>query len=280
MRFTKMEGLGNDYLYINTFQERVADPAALSVRLSDRHRGVGADGLVLIGPSGIADFSMRIFNADGSESEMCGNAARCVARYVTERGLWDRDSLTLETGGVARRIEIRREEGRFVSARVDMGRPVLSPAAIPVHLPGAAVMGLSLPWGEETLPVHCVSMGNPHCVLFVEEADTAPVTTLGPLLERHPSFPNRINVEFAQIVGWDAIRLRVWERGSGETQACGSGACAALVAGAITGRCGRSAVVTLPGGDLTVIWQPDGHVTQEGPAAFVFEGETDSVLPA
>ena len=277
MRFTKMEGLGNDYIYVNTFTERVENPSALSVRLSDRHRGVGADGLVLIGPGTAADFSMRIFNADGSESEMCGNAARCVGRYVRERGLWNRDSLTLETGGVSRRVSLRYQEGRFVSAQVDMGRPQLSPAAIPVHLPGAAVMGLPLPWGEETLPVHCVSMGNPHCVLFVEDVASAPVTSLGPMLERHPSFPQRINVEFAQIISRNEIRLRVWERGSGETQACGTGACAALVAAAITGRCDREAVIRLPGGPLAVAWQPDGHVTQEGPADFVFDGETDLI---
>ena len=273
MRFTKMEGLGNDYLYVNTFEESVENPSAVAARISDRHRGVGADGLVLIGPGRGADFSMRIFNADGSESEMCGNAARCVGKYVYERGLWGRENLTLETGGVARAVSLRVKDGRVESVRVDMGRPVLSPAAIPVHLPGGAVLGLSLPWGEENLTVHCVSVGNPHCVLFVEDVDTAPVRELGPRLERHPSFPKRINVEFAQVVSPDRIRLRVWERGSGETMACGTGACAALAAAALTGRCGREAEVILPGGPLRIRWREDGHLEQEGPANFVFDGE-------
>ena len=268
-----MEGLGNDYLYVSCFTERVADPSALARRISDRHRGVGADGLVLIGPSTCADFSMRIFNADGSESEMCGNAARCVGRYVYERGLWNRDSLTLETGGRVRAMRLRLAGGRVASVQVDMGKPLFRPEEIPARLPGEEVRGLPLPCGEETWPVHCLSMGNPHCVLFVEDVDTAPVERLGPAIEHHPAFPNRINVEFAQVVSRDQIYLRVWERGAGETQACGTGACAAFAAALRAGLADSSVTVTLPGGPLALSLTPEGQILQEGPAVFVFDGD-------
>lgn len=274
MRFTKMQGIGNDYIYVNCFEETVSQPGLLSRRMSDRHFGVGADGLVLIEPSDVADFGMRIFNSDGSESEMCGNASRCIGKYVYERGLTDKTRVSLMTGAGLKVLELDAQGGLVRSVRVDMGTPELSPRQIPVDLPGEIVLGYSLELGSLVYPIHCVSMGNPHCVLFVRNPDSADVEHIGQLLENHPIFPNRTNVEFVQVEDREHIRMRVWERGAGETLACGTGACAALVASVLTGRSDRSAEVELPGGVLRVTWSAeDNHVYQEGPAAFVFDGE-------
>ena len=273
MRFTKMQGIGNDYIYVNCFEETVRNPGMLARRMSRRHYGVGADGLVLIEPSDVADFGMRIFNSDGSEAEMCGNASRCVGKYVYERGLTDKTSLTLMTGSGLKTLNLNVRDGRVRSVRVDMGTPELSPRMIPVDLPGEVVLGHRLELGSLVYSLHCVSMGNPHCVLFVNNPDGADVEHIGPLLENYPIFPNRTNVEFVQVEDRQHIRLRVWERGAGETLACGTGACAALVASVLTGRADRNATVELSGGELEVSWSAeDNHVYQEGGAEFVFDG--------
>ena len=273
MRFTKMQGIGNDYIYVNCFEETVMNPVMLARRISRRHDGVGGDGLVLIEPSDVADFGMRIFNSDGSEAEMCGNACRCIGKYVYERGLTDKTSVTLMTGAGLKVLELSVSEGKVRSVRVDMGTPELDPRKIPVDLPGEIILGHRLELGNMVYGIHCVSMGNPHCVLFVRNPDNADVEHVGPLLENYPIFPNRTNVEFVQVEDRTHLRLRVWERGAGETLACGTGACAALVASVLTGRADREASVELPGGELQVSWSAeDNHVYQEGPAEFVFDG--------
>ena len=274
MRFTKMQGIGNDYIYVNCFEETVRNPGMLARRMSRRHYGVGGDGLVLIEPSDVADFGMRIFNSDGSESEMCGNACRCIGKYVYERGMTDKTRVTLMTGAGLRLLELNVQDGKVRSVRVDMGTPELDPRKIPVDLPGEIILGHRMELGGMVYAIHGVSMGNPHCVLFVRNPDTADVEHIGPLLEHYPIFPNRTNVEFVQVEDRTHLRLRVWERGAGETLACGTGACAALVASVLTGRSDRDVSIELPGGELQVSWSAeDNHVYQEGPAEFVFDGE-------
>lgn len=273
MHFTKMQGIGNDYIYVNCLEETVRDPAALAVRMSDRHFGVGSDGLVLIQRSDVADFAMRMFNSDGSESEMCGNATRCIARYVYERGLTDRTSISLMTGAGLKQLDLRVDGGTVRSVRVDMGGPELTPSLIPVSLTGDLVMGQRLTVGAVNYDIHCVSMGNPHCVIFVRDPDLIDLEAIGPQIEHHPVFPRLTNVEFVQVISRDHLKMRVWERGAGETLACGTGACAALVASVLTGRADREADIDLRGGTLHVTWSPeDNHVYQEGPATFVFDG--------
>ncbi len=274
MRFTKMQGIGNDYIYVNCFEERVEQPGALAKAMSKPHFGVGADGLVLIEPSDVADFGMRIFNADGSESEMCGNATRCIAKYVYERGFTEKTEITLETKGGLRTLWLNVKDGQVETVRVDMGSPELNPPLVPVNLPGEAVLNYHFRLGGHMYTISCVSMGNPHCVVFVDEPDLIDLPLIGPLFENHSIFPNRTNTEFMKIVRRDWIRLRVWERGAGETMACGTGASAALVAAVLSGRADRMATVELNGGKLLVEWSPDdNHVYQTGPAAFVFDGE-------
>ncbi len=275
MRFTKMQGIGNDYIYINCFEERVEDPSALARKMSVRHFGVGSDGLVLIEPSNVADFAMRMFNADGSESEMCGNACRCIGKYVYERGLWSEPHLTLMTGAGLKELRLNVEGDQVKTVRVDMGTPELNPKRVPVLLPGEVVLGHRLEIGAGmAYSIHCVSMGNPHCVIFVRDPEEIELSIWGPLLERHRLFPNRTNVEFATVRDRGHIVMRTWERGAGETLACGTGACAVLVAAVLTGRCDREAELELRGGKLDAFWSPeDNHVYQEGPASFVFDGE-------
>lgn len=274
MHFTKMHGIGNDYIYVNCLEENVRNPQELAQQMSRRHFGVGSDGLVLICPSEVADFQMRMFNADGSESEMCGNAARCIGKYVYERGLTDKTELSLLTGGGLRQLLLRVEGGKVRTVQVNMGSPELAPGQIPVQLPGEIVMGYRLEMGSTTFAIHCVSMGNPHCVIFVRDPDDVDLGIWGPLLENHRIFPNRTNVEFAHVIDREHIIMRTWERGAGETLACGSGACAVLVASVLTGAANREAEITLRGGKLQVHWSPDDNqVYQEGPAEFVFDGE-------
>lgn len=274
MRFTKMHGIGNDYIYINCFEEQVEDPAALAVAMSRYHYGVGSDGLVLIGPCEEADFRMRMFNSDGSESEMCGNASRCVGKYVYDRGLTDRTTVSLMTGAGIKQLQLRVEDGRVVSVRVDMGAPELAPALIPMALEGDRAMDVPLTVAGQEWRIHGVSMGNPHCVVFVEDPDALDLPVIGPQFEHHPIFPRRTNTEFVQVISRDHLRMRVWERGSGETLACGTGACASLVAAVVSGRADRRVTMDLLGGSLQLEWcEQDGHVYQEGPAAFVFDGE-------
>ena len=270
MQFTKMQGIGNDYIYVNLFMEHVAHPSDLSRHISDRHFGIGSDGLVLIGPSDKADLRMQMFNADGSEGKMCGNACRCIGRYAYERGLTDRTTFTLETGSGIRTISLNVVEGKVQSAVVDMGEPIFNAEEIPTTLSNPnedRVLVNGVTW-----PVTSLSMGNPHCVTFVEDPDALELSEIGPSFEHNSVYPEGVNTEFVSICPDGSLRLRVWERGSGETMACGTGACAALVAAAIHGMSPRSNVVHLRGGDLRIEWREDGHVLQEGPAEFVCDG--------
>lgn len=273
MKFTKMHGLGNDYVYVDTFEQPVPDPAAMAIAVSRPHFGVGADGLVLIGPSTEADYAMRMFNADGSEGEMCGNAVRCIGKYVHDRGLTAKTRVTLATRGGIKTLELRLQGGSVEQVTVDLGEPALSPASLPVTLAGAQVLNHPLSIDGQTHHITCVSMGNPHAVIFVDDPQAVDVHGIGRQIEHHPLFPKRTNVEFVRVWRRDLLEMRVWERGSGETLACGTGAAASLVAAVLNGLADRSAVVQLTGGELHVHWDArDNHVYQTGPATFVFDG--------
>jgi diaminopimelate epimerase len=275
MHITKMQGCGNDYVYVDCFRQPMPhDPAGLSRIISDRHFGIGGDGLILICPSDKADGRMRMFNADGSESEMCGNGIRCVAKYLYDHGLVRRSPLTIETGRGILTLELEVSGGAVRQVRVDMGEPIVQAERIPTTLPGDPPQETTLEVGGQTLRVTCVSMGNPHCITFVETITDAQVLGLGPQVERHVAFPRRTNVEFVRVNRPDDVTLRVWERGSGETLACGTGACAVAVAGHLTGRTQRRITAHLPGGDLQLYWsEVDNHVYMTGPAVEVFSGE-------
>jgi len=282
MRFTKMQATGNDYVYVNCFDEPMPDdPAELARRVSDRHFGVGGDGLILICPSAVADARMRMFNADGSEAEMCGNGVRCVAKYVYDHGICPNSALRIETGNGVLGLELEIADKKVTRVRVDMGEPILDPSSVPTTLPGnpaisggpAADVGLDL--GHQTLQVTCVSMGNPHCVTFVEKLSDHWPLSVGPRVETDRRFPKRVNAEFVKVLSPREVRMRVWERGAGETLACGTGACAACVAGVLTGRTERQLVAHLPGGDLQLQWAADNHVYLTGEAVEVFHGEWD-----
>ncbi len=274
MRFTKMHGIGNDYIYVNCFEEFVENPRELAIVMSRFHFGVGADGLVLIEPCDTADFQMRIFNADGSEAQMCGNASRCIGKYVYERGLTSKKEIVLRTLSGLRQLALTVENGLVSKVRVDMGTPELNPRLIPVDLPGEMVLDQRIQAAGHTYQITCVSMGNPHAVLFVDDPDIINLPVVGPSIENHPIFPQRINVEFVKVIRRDLLQMRVWERGTGETMACGTGACASLVAAVLQGKADRQATLKLLGGDLKVEWSAkDNHVYQEGPAEFVFDGE-------
>jgi diaminopimelate epimerase len=274
MKFTKMHGLGNDYIYMNCFDEGIENPGDLAVRLSDRHKGIGSDGLVLIMPSAGCDFRMRMFNADGTEAQMCGNASRCVAKYVYDNGMTDHTEITLETLAGTRQLRLFLEDGKVKTVRVDMGEPVMTASDIPVALPLDEIIDCPVFFPSETRRITCISMGNPHAVTFVDDVDRIPLKLWGPEMECYPLFPERINVEFVQRVSPEHLKMRVWERGAGETQACGTGACAALVAAVLTDETKRKATVSLPGGDLAIEWQTDdNHVYMTGEAVTVFTGE-------
>ncbi len=274
MRFTKMEGIGNDYVYVNGFEEHVEDPAAMAVKMSRQHFGCGADGLIMILPSEKADFCMQMYNNDGSYSEMCGNGIRCVAKYCHDRGLTDKTEFTIESGGQIKVMHLNlAPDGTTESVRVDMGVPELDGEKIPSTSAGCPVLHHPLTANGNAYEAVLVNMGNPHAVVFVEDPDTAPVTTDGPVMEFDASFPRKANIEFVQIIDRTHARMRVWERGTGETLACGTGACAVAVACALTGRCERSCEVALPGGKLQIEWnEQDNHVYMTGPAAFVYDG--------
>jgi len=273
MKFTKMHGLGNDYVYVDTFDQSVPDPAAMAIAVSRPHFGVGADGLVLVGPSTEADYAMRMFNADGREGEMCGNAVRCIGKYVHDRGLTAKTRVTLATRGGIKTLELRLQGGSVEQVTVDLGEPALSPASLPVTLAGAQVLNHPLSIDGQTHHITCVSMGNPHAVIFVDDPRAVDVHGIGRQIEHHPLFPKRTNVEFVRVWRRDLLEMRVWERGSGETLACGTGAAASLVAAVLNGLADRSAVVQLTGGELHVHWDArDNHVYQTGPATFVFDG--------
>ena len=278
MRFTKLQGCGNDYIYIDCFRQPMPhDPAGLSRAISDRHFGVGGDGLILICPSDKADARMRMFNADGSESEMCGNGVRCVAKYVHDHGLVRKSPLTIETGRGVLTLELEIAGGAVRQVRVDMGEPILQAERVPTTLAGDPPREVALVVGGQTLLVTCVSMGNPHCITFVDAITDAQVLGLGPQIEHHSAFPRRVNAEFVRVNRADDVTVRVWERGSGETLACGTGACAVAVAGHLTGRTQRRITAHLPGGDLQLYWsEVDNHVYMTGPAVEVYSGEWPS----
>lgn len=276
MRFTKMEGLGNDYIYINNLEEQIPeeDLPDLSRAVSDRHFGIGADGLIAILPSDSEDFRFRMFNADGSEGEMCGNGIRCFAKYVYTNGLSDKTTLRIETkaGTIVPHLVV--EDGEVTGVRVDMGKPRFRRSEIPMAGDDQdRVIGESLEAGDRRYTFTAVSMGNPHCVVFCDDVDQVDLEFIGPKIEHHPLFPRRVNVHFVQILGPGEIKMRTWERGSGITLACGTGACACLIASAVNGLTGRKANVHLPGGDLLVEWAEDGRVLMTGPADEVCRGE-------
>ncbi len=275
MKFTKMHGIGNDYVYVSTFDQKApADPSALAVKVSDRHFGIGSDGLILIGPSERADARMRMFNADGSESEMCGNGIRCVAKYVYDRGIARKSRVRIETGRGILTLDIEAEGDKARRVKVDMGVPILQGSDIPTTLPGDPPIEVPVTVNGHTLKVTAVSVGNPHAVVFVDDVVSYPVEAVGAALERHPSFPRRVNAHFVQVVTPSEVRMRTWERGSGITLACGTGACAVCVAGVLTGKAQRKVLAHLPGGDLTLEWPNDDvSVFMTGPATEVFSGE-------
>jgi diaminopimelate epimerase len=281
MRFTKMHGAGNDYVYVDCFTQAVPDDLPeLARRISDRRFGVGGDGLILIRPSNAADARMQMFNADGSEAEMCGNGIRCVAKYVYDHGLCRRDRLRIETGAGVLAVHVQAHDGLVQQVRVDMGPPILEASRIPTTLPGSPVVDVPLVVAGHRWNVTCVSMGNPHCVIFVPEATDDLVLGLGPRIENAPEFPARVNVEFVEVIGPSEVRQRTWERGSGETWACGTGASAVCVAGVLTGRTQRRIVNHLRGGDLILQWNDtDDPVYMTGPAEEVFQGQWPSVSP-
>ena len=276
MRFTKMEGLGNDYIYVDCMAgEPASDWENLSIRMSDRHFGVGADGIILIMPSKVSDFRMRMFNADGSEGKMCGNGSRCVAKYVYDNGLTRKTEVTLETLAGIKVLKMHLgADGKVDTVTVDMGEPILTAAEVPALSASERMVEETLPTAKHgDFAVTAVSMGNPHGVIFVDEITDELVLGAGPELERHSAFPDRANIEFVKVIDGETVQMRVWERGSGETLACGTGACATAVAAALTGRTNRKVTVKLIGGDLSIEWnEKDNHVYMTGPARTVFTG--------
>ena len=276
MKFTKMQGCGNDYIYVNCFAESVPDPPGTSIRLSDRHFGVGGDGLVLISPSDTADFDMDMYNADGSRSGMCGNAIRCVGKYVYDRGLTDKKVITISTQTGVKTLWLDVKDGAVQTVRVCMGKPDFRPEAVPVAGEGDTFLQQDITVLGETWNVSAVSVGNPHCVTYVEDPYALDFERIGPAFENHPVFPARVNTEFIQIIDEHTLKMRVWERGSGETFACGTGASAALAVTAKLGLCADEADLILRGGTLHIEWDRETDLLyMTGPATFVFDGEVE-----
>jgi diaminopimelate epimerase len=277
LHFTKMHGLGNDYVYVSLFDQHLADPSELSRAVSDRHCGIGADGLILVGPAEAegAHVRMQMFNVDGSRGEMCGNGIRCVGKLAYERGWARHNPLRVQTDAGVLGLDLSLDDaGHVCAARVDMGTPVLDPTRIPVALSGEKIVGMPVPVRGRVLNATCVSMGNPHAVFFAEALARVPLDEWGPKLERHPLFPRGMNVHFAQVVARDRVKMITWERGSGRTQACGTGACAVCVAGVLNGKSDRAITAVLPGGELKIEWdEASDHVFMTGPAVEVFTGQ-------
>ncbi len=275
MRFTKMHGLGNDYVYVDGWDHTVEDPAAIARFVSDRHFGIGSDGLILILPDGEADCRMRMFNADGSEAQMCGNGVRCVAKYAFDRGRSKANPMAVATGAGVKTIELTvGADGLVEAACVDMGTPILGGRQIPTTFDGERVINRPLSSAGTDWLVTCVSMGNPHAVVFVDDLADVDLAVVGPAFENHPAFPERINAHFVRVDGPGEVTMATWERGSGITLACGTGACAVCVAGVLTGKAEREVLAHLPGGDLTLDWrEADDRVYMTGPATEVFTGE-------
>lgn len=277
MKFTKMHGAGNDYVYVNCFSERVDNPADVAIKVSDRNFGIGSDGLILIMPSDKADVRMRMFNSDGSESEMCGNGIRCVAKYAYDHGIVGKKEISAETGAGILTLQLFTNEANKVEkVRVNMGRPRLTRGEIPMTgEAGVKVVSEPLNILHTTFHITCASMGNPHCVIFVDDVENFQVEKYGPLIENHEIFPRRTNVEFVQIISRTEVRQRTWERGAGETLACGTGASAVCVAGALNGLTEKKILNHLSGGDLELEWAEDGFLYMTGPAVEVFSGEIE-----
>lgn len=277
LKFTKMEGLGNDYVYMDcTGEQTIEDPSSLAQIVSNRHFGIGSDGLILICKSNVADFRMRMFNYDGSEAEMCGNGIRCVGKFIYDKGLTKKENPTIETLAGIKKLELDIQNGKVDTVRVDMGEPILEPSNIPVISTQSPVKNLKIKALDEVFNFTCVSMGNPHAITQVKNLEKFKIDTYGPILEQEEHFPKKTNVEFIEIIDKNHIKMRVWERGAGETLACGTGACGVAVACALNGYTDRKVEVHLLGGTLKIDWnKEDNHVYMTGPATIVFEGEID-----
>lgn len=276
MKFTKMQGLGNDYVYVDCTKNELANPSEVSKFVSDRHFGIGSDGLILIMSSKIADFRMRMFNSDGSEAEMCGNGVRCVGKYVYDYGLTDKKTVKIETLAGIKVLELTVADGKVKFVKVDMGEPILKPAEIPVKSSKDIFVSEPVMVDGKEYKFTCVSMGNPHAITYIDDVDNLEIEKIGPKVENHEIFPRRTNTEFVQVIDRTTLKMRVWERGAGETLACGTGANAVLVASVLNGISERKATVRLLGGDLLIEWdEKDNHVYMTGPAVTVFDGEID-----
>lgn len=275
MRFTKMQGLGNDYVYVNCFKEKIDNPPELARRISDRHFGVGSDGLIMINPSDKADFEMEMYNADGSRGEMCGNGIRCVAKYVYDYGLTDKASISVETLGGIKYLDLTVQDGKVKLVKVNMGRPELAPSKVPVAAEGDRAVDEPITVDGKEYRMTCVSMGNPHAVIFTDrDIRELPLEEIGPKFENHERFPKRVNTEFVRVLDRRTAEMRVWERGSGETLACGTGACAVAVACVLNGLTEDEVTVRLLGGDLQIKWDRENDIVyMTGPAEVVFDGE-------
>ncbi len=275
MKFTKMHGCGNDYIYVNLFEETIPNPPELSIKISDRHFGIGGDGLITIGPSEVADFRMHIYNADGSEAEMCGNGIRCVAKYVYDHHLTDQKVITVETGAGILTLDLTIENNLCTKICVDMGEPILEAEKIPVVAESSPVISAPITVGDREWNMTCVSMGNPHAVIFIDErTKDFELEKYGPLFEKHERFPKRVNTEFVHLISRNEVEMRVWERGSDETWACGTGACASVMACILNGHTEDEVLIHLRGGDLNIRYdRATNHVFMTGPATEVFTGE-------
>lgn len=274
MKFTKMEGCGNDYVYVDCTKESLENPAQVAIKVSDRHFGIGSDGLILIKASDKADFFMEMYNQDGSRSAMCGNGIRCVGKFVYDKGLTNKTSVAIDTLAGIKYLDLNVVDGKVASVKVNMGSPILEADKIPVVSDKMPVMDESIVVDGKEYKMTCVSMGNPHAIIYVEDTDSLPLESMGPKFENHEKFPERTNTEFIQVVDKNNLKMRVWERGSGETLACGTGACASLVASVLNGVSDTKATLHLLGGDLKIEWDREQNlVFMEGPATTVFEGE-------
>ena len=274
MKFTKMQGIGNDYVYVNCFQETVENPGEVAKVVSDRHFGIGSDGLILIKPSDVADFEMDMYNSDGSRGAMCGNGIRCVAKYVYDYGLTDKTSITVNTASGIKYLDLTIENGKAVQIRVNMGTPILEASKIPVIFEKEKVIDEPIVAGEKEYRITAVSMGNPHAVTYIDDVKGLDIEKIGPQFEHHSIFPDRVNTEFVKVLDRNTVEMRVWERGAGETLACGTGACAVAVASIINGYTEDEVTVKLLGGDLTIYWdRKENLVYMTGPAEVVFDGE-------
>ncbi len=278
IKFTKMQGLGNDYVYMDAIHQKIENESSLAQFVSNRHFGIGSDGLILICKSDIADFKMRMFNSDGSEAEMCGNGIRCVGKFVYDKGLTDKTTVTIETLAGIKTLELNTKDGKVETVKVDMGEPILNPKEIPVISDEEPVKNLMLEAGGRKFKFTCVSMGNPHAITEVEDTEKFDVEKYGKVLEVDKAFPNKTNVEFVQIVDKNHVKMRVWERGAGETLACGTGACATAVACYLNGKTDRNVEVELLGGKLYIEWnEENNHIYMTGPAVTVFEGVLNQI---